>query len=113
MKTWIVVMLMVLLPVLAPAAAKTHMKTDGQDCAECHSVQEQVWLGGKHGLMNVKCVVCHGSPEEAEAGLDPSHEQKRVCAADRRGLLRVVASPDGRRWSMRIHQDALLYSALL
>lgn len=64
MKTWIVVMLMVLLPALAPAASKTHMKTDGQDCAECHSGQEQVWLGGKHGLMNVKCVVCHGSPEE-------------------------------------------------
>jgi len=49
----------------------------------------------------------------SEAGLDPSHEQKRFCAAERRGALCVVASPDGRRGSLRIHQDALMYSAML
>jgi redox-sensitive bicupin YhaK (pirin superfamily) len=45
--------------------------------------------------------------------LEPSNERKRFCAAERRGLLRVVASPDGRRGSLLIQQDALIYSALL
>ena len=49
----------------------------------------------------------------AEAGLEPGLEQKRFSAADRRGGLCVVASPDGRRGSLCLHQDALLYSALL
>jgi quercetin 2,3-dioxygenase len=49
----------------------------------------------------------------SEAGLEPSHEQKRFSAAERRGVLCVVASPDGRRGSLRIHQDALMYSAML
>jgi redox-sensitive bicupin YhaK (pirin superfamily) len=49
----------------------------------------------------------------SEAGLEPSHEHKRFCAAERRGILCIVASPDGRRGSLRIHQDALIYSAML
>jgi redox-sensitive bicupin YhaK (pirin superfamily) len=49
----------------------------------------------------------------SEAGLESTHEQKRFSAAERRGGLCVVASPDGRRGSLRIHQDALMYSALL
>ena len=50
-------------------------------------------------------------PSEAE--LDPGREQKRFSTAERRGALCVVASPDARRGSLRLHQDALLYSALL
>ena len=49
----------------------------------------------------------------AQAGLQPGHEQKRFSAADRRGALCVVASPDARRGSLRVHQDAVLYSAML
>ena len=49
----------------------------------------------------------------SEVDLDPGHEQKRFTAAQRRGGLCVVASPDARRGSLRIHQDALIYSALL
>lgn len=49
----------------------------------------------------------------SEAGLEPGHEQKRFSAAQRRGGLCVVASPDARRGSLRIHQDALVYSAML
>jgi redox-sensitive bicupin YhaK (pirin superfamily) len=49
----------------------------------------------------------------AQADVDPSHEQKRFSTAERRGELCLVASPDGRRGSLRIHQDALLYSAML
>lgn len=50
-------------------------------------------------------------PSEAE--LEPSHEQKRFSVAERRGVLRVVASTDARKGSLRIRQDALVYSALL
>jgi len=49
----------------------------------------------------------------AEGGIDPGHEQKRFSTAERRGGLCLVASPDARRGSLRIHQDALLYSAML
>ena len=49
----------------------------------------------------------------SEADLDPGHEQKRFTTAQRRGGLCVVASFDARRGSLRIHQDALIYSALL
>ena len=46
-------------------------------------------------------------------GLAPGHEQKHFSIAERRGLLRVVASPDGRNGSLLIHQDALLFSTIL
>jgi quercetin 2,3-dioxygenase len=49
----------------------------------------------------------------SEAGLAPGQEQKRFSAAERRGVLRVVASSDGRRASLRIRQDAVLCSAIL
>ena len=49
----------------------------------------------------------------SEVDLDPGHEQKRFTTAQRRGGLCVVASSDARRGSLRIHQDALIYSALL
>jgi redox-sensitive bicupin YhaK (pirin superfamily) len=48
-----------------------------------------------------------------ETGLALELEQKRFTAAVRRGSLCLVASPDGRRDTLRIHQDALIYSALL
>jgi hypothetical protein len=49
----------------------------------------------------------------AQPDLQPSHEQKRFSLAERRGRLCVVGSPDGRRGSLIIHQDAVVYSALL
>lgn len=48
-----------------------------------------------------------------KVGLAPECEQKRFTAAARRGSLCLVASPDGRKDSLRIHHDALIYSALL
>ena len=44
---------------------------------------------------------------------DNDHEQKRFSAAQRRGLLCVVASRDGRRDSLRLHHDVMMQSALL
>lgn len=49
----------------------------------------------------------------AKTGLEPSQDQRRFSVADRRGLLCVIASPDGRKGSLRIHQNALMHSALL
>jgi len=49
----------------------------------------------------------------SQADLDPGCEQKRFTAAQRRGGLCAIASPDARRGSLLIHQDALIYSAML
>lgn len=46
-------------------------------------------------------------------GYPPSYEQKAFSEEERRGKLRVLASPDGRDGSVTIHQDATLASALL
>ncbi|HYK42889.1 MAG TPA: pirin family protein [Thermoanaerobaculia bacterium] len=46
-------------------------------------------------------------------GLAPSYEQKEFPEAERRGRLRVIASPDGRDGSVTIHQDVSLSTALL
>jgi len=46
-------------------------------------------------------------------GIAPSYEQKHFDAAAKRGRLRLIASPDGADGSVRIHQDARVYAALL
>jgi redox-sensitive bicupin YhaK (pirin superfamily) len=51
--------------------------------------------------------------EPSVAGIPPGYEEKHFDAASKRGRLRLVASPDGREGSVRIHQDAYLYAALL
>ena len=43
-------------------------------------------------------------------GVDPSYEQKHYPDAEKRGRLRLVASPDGADDSVRIHQDARVYA---
>ena len=49
----------------------------------------------------------------AEAGLDSAHKQIHFPAAQRHNLLCVIASPDGRKKSLKILQDALIYSSIL
>jgi redox-sensitive bicupin YhaK (pirin superfamily) len=46
-------------------------------------------------------------------GIPPSYEQKTFADADKRGRLRLVASPDGAQGSVKIHADAALYAGLL
>jgi redox-sensitive bicupin YhaK (pirin superfamily) len=46
-------------------------------------------------------------------GHEPSYEQKRFPDAERRGTLRLVASPDGAEGSVSIHQDSRVYTTLL
>jgi len=45
-------------------------------------------------------------------GVTPGYEQKHFAEADKRGRLRLVASPDGAQDSVSIHQDARLYAGL-
>jgi redox-sensitive bicupin YhaK (pirin superfamily) len=53
------------------------------------------------------------SMRPSEVGLDCAGEQKRFPAAQRRNVLCVVASPDGRKESLRLFQDAIIYSSVL
>jgi quercetin 2,3-dioxygenase len=45
-------------------------------------------------------------------GIRPSYEQKHFSSADKRGRLRLIASPDGRDGSVSLKQDASLYAGL-
>jgi redox-sensitive bicupin YhaK (pirin superfamily) len=45
-------------------------------------------------------------------GIPPSYEQKTIPAEQKRGALRLVASPDGSQGSVTIHADAALYAGL-
>ena len=45
-------------------------------------------------------------------GIAPGYEQKHFNAASKQGVLRLVASPDGRDGSVTIHADAAIYSGL-
>ena len=46
-------------------------------------------------------------------GVKPSYEEKQFGPAEKKGQLRLIASPDGREGSVTIHQDARVYVALL
>jgi hypothetical protein len=46
-------------------------------------------------------------------GHTPGYEQKAFAEAEKRGKLRLLASPDGQDGSVTIHQDAKLYVSLL
>jgi redox-sensitive bicupin YhaK (pirin superfamily) len=46
-------------------------------------------------------------------GIAPGYEEKHFDAASRRGRLRLIASSDARDGSVKIHQDASVYAALL
>ena len=46
-------------------------------------------------------------------GGKPGYEQKAFPEAERKGKLRLVASPDGRDGSVTIQQDVALYAGLL
>ena len=50
--------------------------------------------------------------EPNERGIPASYEQKTFADADKRGRLRLVASPDGAEGSVTIHADARMYAGL-
>jgi quercetin 2,3-dioxygenase len=43
-------------------------------------------------------------------GIEPSYEEKHFADSEKQGRLRLIASPDGRDGSVRIHQDASIYA---
>jgi redox-sensitive bicupin YhaK (pirin superfamily) len=45
-------------------------------------------------------------------GVTPSYEEANFSSEQKRGRLRLVASPDGEQGSVRVHQDARLYAGL-
>ena len=45
-------------------------------------------------------------------GIAPGYEEKHFSAADKRGQLKLVASPDGAEGTVKVHQDAKLYAGL-
>ena len=45
-------------------------------------------------------------------GIEPSYEEKHFPDGDKRGRLRLIASPDAADGSVLIHQDAKLYAGL-
>ena len=46
-------------------------------------------------------------------GVRPGYEEKRFEANDKKGRLRLIASPDGRDGSVTIHQDSLVYAGIM
>src|SRR3977135_2146004 len=51
--------------------------------------------------------------EPEESGIKPGYEQKFFGPEEKRGKLRLLASPDGRDGSVKVHQDARRYAALV
>jgi redox-sensitive bicupin YhaK (pirin superfamily) len=49
---------------------------------------------------------------EQVRGIAPEYEQKHFTAEDKRGRLRLIASPDVGEGAVRIHQDARVYAGL-
>ena len=45
--------------------------------------------------------------------LEPEYEQKAFTEDERRGRLKLIASPDGADGSVRIHQDVSLFASIL
>jgi redox-sensitive bicupin YhaK (pirin superfamily) len=71
----------------------THSEFNGSRDAPVHFLQ--IWL----------------LPDRA--GHRPSYEQRRFPEAERKGRLRLVASPDAAGGALAIHQDARVYATVL
>jgi hypothetical protein len=50
--------------------------------------------------------------QPSKSGIEPSYEEKRFAAEEKRGRLRLIVSPDSAQGSLLIHQDARVYSGL-
>lgn len=58
---------------------------DYMDCVTCHAKATakvtQDWQESKHGVMLVKCVVCHGEPDgKGSVPFERIPDPKRICA---------------------------------
>jgi redox-sensitive bicupin YhaK (pirin superfamily) len=48
----------------------------------------------------------------SERNIEPSYEEKRFAAEEKRGRLRLIVSPNAESGSLLIHQDARVYAGL-
>jgi hypothetical protein len=48
-----------------------------------------------------------------QQGIEPSYEEKSFPVQEKRGKLRMIASPDKKDGSLLIHQDARVYAGLI
>jgi redox-sensitive bicupin YhaK (pirin superfamily) len=77
-------------------------------------------MSAGHGVMHSEYNASRTEPvhflqiwiEPNVRGVAPGYEQLRFEAADKRGRLRLIASPDGAGGSVSIHQDARVYAGL-
>ena len=58
-------------------------------------------------------ISCRSGSSPTCAAFAPSYEQKTFADSEKRGRLRLVASPDGAEGSVLIHADARVYAGLL
>ena len=78
---------------MSAGSGVTHSEFNGSDSEPLHFLQ--VWI----------------LPERP--GLTPGYEEKNFPAAEKRGRLRLLASPEGAEGSLTIHQDVRLYATIL
>ena len=50
--------------------------------------------------------------QPSKGNIEPSYEEKRFAAEEKRGHLRLIVSPDRAQGSLLIHQDARVYAGL-
>jgi redox-sensitive bicupin YhaK (pirin superfamily) len=50
--------------------------------------------------------------QPSQGNMEPSYEEKRFAAEEKRGRLRLIVSPDRAQGSLLIHQDARVYAGL-
>jgi redox-sensitive bicupin YhaK (pirin superfamily) len=50
--------------------------------------------------------------QPSKGNIEPSYEEKRFAAEEKRGRLRLIVSPDREQGSLLIHQDARVYAGL-
>ncbi len=51
--------------------------------------------------------------EPDRTGIAPGYEEKAFAPAEKKGRLRLIASPDGEQGSVLIHQNARIYASIL
>jgi len=71
----------------------THSEYNGSQTEPVHFLQ--IWI------------------EPEARGIAPGYEETHIGPEEKRGRLRLIASPDGREGSVTLHQDASLYASLL
>lgn len=71
--------------------------------------------GVKHSEFNHSQVITHLLQiwiQPDTVGIAPSYEEKKFVPCEKKGRLRLIASPDGREGSVSMQQNAYLYAGL-